>query len=107
MNATSERTPQVAQNTPRTLPMLESSILSVSNCRAMRDRPAPKASRTAISLWRAAERASISPATFAHAISKTMHTADIKIVSVVENRSRIPTTASGAAINAIRGASPG
>ena len=44
----------------------------------MRVRPAPRARRTAISFLRAAERASMSPATLAQAISKIIPTASIK-----------------------------
>ena len=46
----------------------------MSNCRTMRQRPAPSATRTAISFCRAAARASNRLATFAQAISK--HEAD-------------------------------
>ena len=52
-------------------------MLSVSNCRTMRPRPAPSAARTAISRCRAVARASSRFATFAHAISSTSVTAPI------------------------------
>ncbi len=54
----------------------------MSNCRAILARPAPRASRTASSLCRVADRASISPATLAHATSKTKATAVIRIVII-------------------------
>ena len=51
-------------------PSTESSKLSASSIPTILDLPAPSASRTAISRTRVAARASITPATFAQAISK-------------------------------------
>ena len=50
--------PNRAPTTPRTLPIEARSSDSVSTCRTMRKRPAPSETRTAISCWRAAPRAS-------------------------------------------------
>src|SRR5256885_4526411 len=68
-------TPQNASNKPKPPPARESSTLSVSNWRATRSRPAPSATRTAISGCRAAARASRRLATFAQAMSRTNATA--------------------------------
>jgi len=48
----------------------------------MRARPAPRAWRIAISFCRFAERARISPATFAQAMSKTQPTAAMMTFSI-------------------------
>ena len=83
--------PQYANRTPNVPPSTESITLSVKSCRATRARPAPSASRTAISFCRAAARASISPATFAQAISKIMPTASIRTYKGSEYWLRCPT----------------
>ncbi len=57
--------------------MIESSTLSTSNWRTMRQREAPSEIRTDISRARAADRASRRLATLAHAISSTKPTAPI------------------------------
>ena len=57
--------------------MSESSTLSTSSCRTMRQRVAPSETRTDISRARAAERASSRLATLAQAISSTNATAPI------------------------------
>ena len=62
--------------------------LSVRNCRSSRPRPAPIARRRAISWRRAVPRTSSRLATFAHAISSTTPTTDIRIHSCRENRVR-------------------
>ena len=54
---------------PSAPPVTDSSTLSVSICRTMRPRLAPKLSRTAISRRRAADRASSRLARFAQAIA--------------------------------------
>ncbi len=51
--------------------------LSTSNCRTIRTRDAPSATRMLISLARCADRASSRLATFAHAMSSTKPTAPI------------------------------
>ncbi len=105
IKATRDRTLHQASRIPDAPPAKERSTLSVSNCLATRARPAPRASRTANSRWRAADRASISPATFAQAINKTMPTALIKIVSGLENLSCSVPMPWGAGINTSRGSS--
>ena len=50
---------------------------SVSSCRTMRKRPAPRAERMEISRWRTEARASSRFATFEQAISSTSVTAPI------------------------------
>ncbi len=105
IKATSDCTLQYARSIPNTPPAAERSTLSVSNCLAILERPAPRASRTASSLCRVAERASISPATLVHATNKTIPTAVIRIVSGVEKRSRSPLMPCGAGIRTRRGAS--
>src|SRR5579883_2773272 len=66
----SARTPQIANKTPNAPPSDASITLSVSSCRTMRKRPAPRLSRTAISRRRAAALASSRLARFAHAIAR-------------------------------------
>ena len=66
--------PAPARSSP---PISESSTLSTSSCRTMRQRVAPSDTRTDISRARAAERASIRFATLAQAISSTKPTAPI------------------------------
>src|SRR5581483_9146601 len=74
-SASSASTPHAASNTPQTPPATASSRLSVSNCRMTRQRPAPSATRTAISRRRTAPRASSRPATLTHATASTQPTA--------------------------------
>lgn len=64
-----------ASTRPRAAPSRASSVLSISHWRAIRNRPAPMASRTAISRCRADARASSRLATFAQAINSTNPTA--------------------------------
>ena len=59
--------PADAIKMPRSPPPAAVIRLSVTSCRTMRNRPAPRAARTAISLRRAALRASMSVARLAHA----------------------------------------
>ena len=74
-------TPQTASKTPDAPPARATSALSVSNCRISRQRPAPRAARTAISSCLPDARARSRLATFAHAISSTNPTAPAKITS--------------------------
>src|SRR5947208_802186 len=53
-----QRVPRMARASPTRAPKPESTRLSASTCRIKRFRPAPRAARTAVSLWRAVERAS-------------------------------------------------
>ena len=71
----SRSTPHSASNNPNTPPIAPSTALSVRNCRASLQRPAPSAMRMAVSRVRPAARASIRFARFAHAISSTSATA--------------------------------
>ena len=75
------RRPVREQQARRTPPATASSTLSVSSCRTMRPRLAPRAARTAISRWRASARESSRFATFAQAISSTNATAPISTTS--------------------------
>ena len=59
---------------PHAAPAKDSSALSTSSWRTMRPRPAPMASRTAISFCRAEARASNRLATLAQAMSSTTAT---------------------------------
>src|SRR5262245_32135350 len=72
--------PHHASNDPNKPPPKLSSKLSVNNCRMMRARPAPKAVRTAISLYRVVARASVRLATLAQAISSRSeeHTSELQ-----------------------------
>ena len=70
--------PQYANRIPNAPPSTERVTLSVSNCRTIRVRRAPKAMRTPISRCRVAERASIRPARLAQAINKMIPTATIR-----------------------------
>ena len=63
-------------------------MLSIINCRTMRPRPAPMASRTPISRCRADARASSRLATLAHAISSTSAATPISTKSGVAYCSR-------------------
>ncbi len=69
------RKPNQATAIPSAPPASDSTVLSVSSWRTMRPRLAPSAARIPNSRWRAVERASSRPATFAHAISNTRITA--------------------------------
>src|ERR1039458_4445236 len=69
------RVPATARTSPSAAPHIESATLSVSVCRSSLWRPAPNAARTAISLCRAAIRASCRFERFAHTISITTPTA--------------------------------
>ena len=66
--------PNRAPTRPRAPPIEARSSDSVSTCRTMRRRPAPSETRTAISCWRAAPRASSRPPMLAHASSSRMPT---------------------------------
>ena len=81
--------------------------LSIRSCLKIRQRGAPKASRSAISLQRDAPRASIRPAMLAVARTRIIPTAAIKTNSGSENwwrREPRPWASSG---NSMRGASSG
>ena len=80
--------PKYANDTPHTPPAVERSSDSVSTCRAIRNRPAPNATRTAISRRRAAPRASNMLATLMHASSSSTTTAAIISNSELAKRSR-------------------
>ena len=69
------RIPTTPATEPTAAPARESSTLSVSSCRTMRARPAPMATRMAISRRRPMARASSRLATLAQAISSTRLTA--------------------------------
>lgn len=69
-NQSRKRIPAAATPSPRTPPGSESSKLSVSNCRSIRIRLAPRLRRTAISRRRAAERDSSRFAMLAQAIAR-------------------------------------
>ena len=64
-------------------PAIDSNRLSTSICRAILNRDAPSAARTANSFRRAAARASKRLATLAHAISNTSPTAPKRIFKAV------------------------
>ena len=74
--------PQFAKRNPRTPPASESKRLSVSSWRMIRQRPAPSAARTAISLCRVEARAKSRFATLPHAINSTIPTAPRIVQSV-------------------------
>ena len=80
--------PHWERRRPRLPPSADKSTDSVSNCRTKRPRPAPIASRTAISRCRADARASKRFATLAQAIIRTSPTTDIRMRRGMENRSR-------------------
>ncbi len=61
-------------SSPAAPPRRNSTIVSVRSCRTSRMRPAPTASRTAISRRRALARANRMPAMFAHAMTSTRDT---------------------------------
>ncbi len=73
----SVRSIQIASTKPRSPPKIASVTLSTSNCEMIRERPAPNASRIAISFWRAVARAINRFAMFAQAINKTRPTSAI------------------------------
>ena len=62
----------------------------MSICRTSLPRPAPIASRTAISRRRAVARASSTPATFAHAIASTSETMPISTAKNAANGPLLP-----------------
>ncbi len=66
---------QRAKSTPRTPPATARSVLSVSSCLTSRPRPAPRATRIAISRSRPEARAMRRLATLTHAMSSTRPTA--------------------------------
>ena len=78
---TSSFTPIEARPIPAIVPNNDSSSPSTKNWRTSRKRPAPSATRIAISLLRAACCASRRPAMFAHAINNTRPTAAINVKS--------------------------
>ena len=91
IRATTAFTPLYANATPSAPPVTESITLSVSNCWMTRLRPAPSATRTAISPCRALARASRRFAMLAHAISSRKPTAASRAKSVLANFPRIPS----------------
>ena len=93
MNITSACVAQRASSRPHTPPSTASSVLSTSNCRMTPARPAPSASRIAISGRRAAARASNRLAVFAHAISSTTPTIASRMNNGCENCRRSDDTA--------------
>ena len=78
-------TPAYPTPRPTTLPSIASTMLSVINCRINRRRPAPIATRSAISRDRAGARLVKSPATLAHA---TNSTAPARVVNIARNTTR-------------------
>ena len=77
----SSRSLHTATASPKATPTNDSNRLSTINCRISRNRPAPSANRTAISLCRPVARAISRLATFAHAISSTSPTIAISTQS--------------------------
>ena len=84
----STRTLQYAKTRPASPPITARITASVTNCEMRRQRPAPIATRIAISFRRDTARASSRLATFAHAISKTNPTTAPSTASGFENRFR-------------------
>ena len=78
---TRPRASQVLRNSPAAPPAVARIMLSTKSCRTSWLRLAPSALRMAISRWRAAARASRSPATFVHAISSTTPTSHCSTTS--------------------------
>ncbi len=83
--ASRNRPVHVASTRPTIAPAPARRRLSMRCWRAMRPRPAPSASRTAISFCREVDRASSRLATFAHAMSSTTPTMHMRTTSGVEN----------------------
>ena len=79
---------QYAKARPAIPPSTEMMIASVTRCVMSRNRPAPMATRIAISFWRDAARASRRFATFAHAMSKTNPTTAPRMASGFDKRFR-------------------
>ena len=77
IDASNNLTPTIDSPRPTTPLTADSSRLSTSSCRTIRQRAAPSDTRTAISRDRCAALASSRLATFAHAISRTKPTAPI------------------------------
>ena len=71
----SARMPAMPRARPSAPPIVASTMLSVSSCRMMRARPAPRAVLSAISRLRPRARTSCRLATLAHAINRTKPTA--------------------------------
>ncbi len=91
LEATSALIARYAMPSPAAPPTAESNTLSVSSCRASRQRPAPIAVRIAISRCRAVARASSRLARLAQAISSTKPTAPMSTSSAGRI---LPTTCS-------------
>ena len=83
--ATIARTATAASSRPAAAPTSVNTQLSVINCRSRRGQPAPRAERTAISRWRASDRAISRLAMLAHAMSSTNPTAAISARSAGRN----------------------
>jgi hypothetical protein len=81
-NETNRSRLQMARTKPTAPPSTARTMLSVRSSRMTRDRLAPSAPRMAISLCRAAARASSKFAMFAQAISKTKATAARSTISI-------------------------
>ena len=81
INPISSAVPHRANNTPSAAPQMDSSKLSLRSWRTSRERPAPRAMRTANSRCRAAPRARSRFATLAQAISNTRPTTTINMRS--------------------------
>ncbi len=79
-----------ANSTPHTPPISASNILSVSSCRTIRQRVAPRAMRKEISALREAARDNRRLPTLAQAINKTMPTIAISVCSGLEYALRKP-----------------
>src|SRR6266550_3409979 len=77
--------PQKATTAAKPPPPAASNTLSVSSWRRTRARPAPSASRTAISLWRELQRTSNRFATFVQAIRRSIPTTTIRNARGFEN----------------------
>ena len=88
MNEMSVRVSPMATSRPSAPPVKASSRLSTSSCRTSCPREAPSDRRTAISRWRMKARAMSRLATFAHAMSSTRPTIDIRTRSGVEKSLR-------------------
>ena len=85
---TSAMAPKYASTIPTPLAATDNSSDSVKTCRTIRPRPAPSATRTAISRRRDIARASSRPAIFVQAISRRRATIAIRASSDCANTSR-------------------
>ena len=85
LKLSSSSTPHTASSKPSPPPTRARNMLSVSNWRTSRQRPAPSAARTAISRCRSAMRERNRLATLAQAMSSTRETAAMSTVSAARD----------------------